>query len=126
MSLPVSPQEAATKLLGRRKARKRLIDFTSYTNPKYEVGALHKIVAAALDDVLAGKIDRLQLKLPPRHGKSELASRKFPAYALGHHPDWQVISCSATGLLAEDFGRDVRNLMKGQEYGNLFKTQTIG
>lgn len=25
--------------------------------------------------------------------------------------------------LAEDFGRDVRNLMKGQEYGNLFETR---
>lgn len=123
MSLPVSRQEAAQKLQLRRKARKQLIDFTTYTNPKYETAQLHRTIANALDDVLTGKVDRLQLRIPPRHGKSELASRKFPAYALGHNPDWQVISCSATMTLAEDFGRDVRNLMKSQEYGNLFTTK---
>lgn len=109
--------------LNRRLARRSLIDFTQYTNRKYEVANFHRIIANSLDDVLAGKIDRLQLRIPPRHGKSELASRRFPAYALGLKPDWQVISASATSTLAEDFGRDVRNLMRSQEYGVLFNTR---
>ena len=60
------------------------------------------------------------LLLPPRHGKSELASKRFPALALGWRPDLQFISASATSGLAEDFGRDVRNIIGSEDYKNLF------
>lgn len=60
------------------------------------------------------------LLLPPRHGKSELASKRFPAFCLGRRPDLQFISASATSGLAEDFGRDVRNIISSPEYGHLF------
>jgi len=59
-----------------------------------------------------GEIDRLMLLVPPRHGKSELASKRFPAFYLGRHPHRQFISVSATAELAADFGRDVRNLIE--------------
>lgn len=69
-----------------------------------------------------GEVDRLMLLLPPRHGKSELASRRFPAFVLGRHPQKEFISVSANADLATDFGRDVRNLINGQEYKAIFKT----
>jgi hypothetical protein len=34
-----------------------------------------------------------------------------PAWYLGRHPERQFISASASVMLAEDFGRDVRNLI---------------
>jgi predicted phage terminase large subunit-like protein len=55
----------------------------------------------------------------PTHN-SELASRRFPALYLGHRPDHQFISVSATADFAADFGRDVRNTIASQEYRNLF------
>src|SRR5262249_60838386 len=67
--------------------------------------------------------DRLMIVVPPRHGKSELASRRFPAWYLGRHPDNQFISASASFALAEDFGRDVRNLMNSSEYQEVFETK---
>jgi predicted phage terminase large subunit-like protein len=63
------------------------------------------------------------LCVPPRHGKSELASRRFPAWYLGRHPEQQFISASASATLAEDFGRDVRNLIASQEYAEIFDTR---
>lgn len=63
------------------------------------------------------------LLVPPRHGKSELASRRFPAYFLGKHSHKQFISASASAPLAEDFGRDVRNLIASQEYAEVFETR---
>jgi predicted phage terminase large subunit-like protein len=63
------------------------------------------------------------LLLPPRHGKSELASRRFPAWYLGLHPERHFISASANATLAEDFGRDVRNLIAGPEYAQIFETR---
>src|SRR5262245_62997297 len=62
------------------------------------------------------------LLVPPRHGKSELASRRFPAWYLGRHPEKQFISASASATLSEDFGRDVRNLIASSEYAEIFGT----
>lgn len=58
--------------------------------------------------------------MPPRHGKSELASRRFPAWYLGRRPDRQVIAASYGQDLARDFGRDVRNCVASPEYAALF------
>lgn len=63
------------------------------------------------------------LLMPPRHGKSELASRRFPAFYLGRHPEKQIASVSASADLASDFGRDVRNLIQSPEYAALFDTR---
>ena len=40
------------------------------------------------------KISRLAVFMPPRHGKSELISKYFPAYYLATHPDHRVILAS--------------------------------
>lgn len=58
--------------------------------------------------------------MPPRHGKSELASRKFPARYLGLHPSRHVIAASYNSDLAKDFGRDVKHLMLGPEFGDIY------
>jgi hypothetical protein len=42
---------------------------------------------------------------------------------LGRNPDRQFIAASASATLAEDFGRDVRDLIASQEYAQLFETR---
>lgn len=80
----------------------------------------HCRIAAALERVERDELDRLMIFMPPRHGKSELASRRFPARYLGLHPGRQIIAASYNSDLATDFGRDVRNLMASPEYGDVF------
>lgn len=58
--------------------------------------------------------------MPPRHGKSQLASRAFPAWYLGRNPTKQVIAASYNSDLAMDFGRDVRNLVSNPDFGAVF------
>jgi predicted phage terminase large subunit-like protein len=116
-------QKAATLERTRRAATNDLISFTEYTFPSYAPAALHRQIAEQLQRVERGEVDRLMLLMPPRHGKSELASRRFPAWYLGRHPDKQFISASASATLAEDFGRDVRNLIALQEYAEIFETR---
>ena len=84
--------------------------------------SLHRRIAAALERVERGEIDRLMLHLPPRHGKSELASKRFIAWCLGRHPDKAIIAASSTTELATSFGRDVRNIIRSAEYRSLFDT----
>lgn len=119
-SLQLSRQEAATELLARRRARAGLLEFTQYTNPHYEAAPHHRLIAAALERVERGEIDRLMICMPPRHGKSELASRRFPAWYLGRNAERQIIAASYNGDIASDFGRDVRNIVMEPEYRALF------
>ena len=58
--------------------------------------------------------------MPPRHGKSELASRRFPAWFVGRNPGRNIIAASYNADLANDFGRNVRNIVGSQSYKNLF------
>lgn len=107
----------------RRAAATDLIDFTEFTYQRYETAAIHRQIAEQLERVERNEVDRLMLLVPPRHGKSELASRRFPAWYLGRHPDKQFISASASATLAEDFGRDVRNLIASPDYAQIFETR---
>jgi predicted phage terminase large subunit-like protein len=102
------------------RARRGLIGFTSYTNPAYQPAGHHIRIANKLEAVERGEIDRLMIFMPPRHGKSELASRRFPARYMGLHPSRHIIAASYNSDLATDFGRDVRNLMASPEYGEIF------
>jgi len=104
----------------KRKARNSLIDFTEYTYARYRTGSHHRIVADQLERVMRRDIDRLMLLLPPRHGKTELASRRYPAYCLGNYPTRQIIAASASESFANDVGREVRNLIRSEEYGRIF------
>jgi len=113
-------QQAASELLARRNARRSLIDYARYTNDQYVAAPHHKLIAEALERVLNGDCKRLIICMPPRHGKSELASRRFPSYFIGHNPDKQIIAASYNSDLSNDFGREVRNIVASPEFGKLF------
>lgn len=122
---PFSKTQIAQELLRRKQATESLIAFTEFTFPRYKTAEHHSKVANALERVANGQCKRLMLLLPPRHGKSELASKRFPAFCLGRRPELQFISASATAGLAEDFGREVRNIIGSQEYAHVFPRTTL-
>lgn len=115
-----SPAEAARELLRRRRARRRLLDFTNYTFPQYRAEAFHTLLADTLDRVLAGEIKRLMVFAPPQHGKSELVSVRFPAYWLAQRPDDPVILTSYAASLAYSKSRQARGVIEGPEWRVLF------
>ena len=121
--MQLSKKAAAQELLKRRRARSNLVDFARYTLAgQYIPADHHHRICEKLEAVARGDIKRLMIFMPPRHGKSELASRRFPAWFLGNNPDKGIIAASYNSELAGDFGRDVRNIVASTEYGALFKT----
>lgn len=113
---------AAEELIRRNDAAQSLISFTEYTYERYRTAAHHRQIAEQLERVERGEVDRLMLLVPPRHGKSELASIRWPAWYLGRQPHKQFLSISATADLAADFGRAVRNVINSAEYKAVFDT----
>lgn len=115
----------STQLLVRRElSRRHLLPFVTTFNDKYDAGWVHKDVCARLEqfsrDVADKKSPRLMLFMPPRHGKSELATRNFPAWHLGHHPEHEIICTSYSSSLAFSFSRATRDMLRDPEYGHIF------
>lgn len=119
-------REIASRVLSRR----RFLPFVKRMNDRYDDGWVHRDICARLerfsDDVAAGKSPRLMLLMPPRHGKSELASKNFPAWHLGRHPDHEFIACSYNLSLAMGFSRKVKQIIDDTLYQSVFETRLDG
>ena len=73
--------------------------------------------------VLKGESPRVMIFMPPRHGKSDLATQKFPAWVLGKSPDFPIIVSSYSQDLATLFGQSTRDLMDTANYQYIFDTR---
>ena len=120
-------EKARAELALRFLTRKRLLPFVERFNPDYSAGWVHKDVCRRLEqfskDVVEKKSPRLMLCMPPRHGKSTLASISFPAWHLGRNSQHEFISCTYSGSLAMGFSRKVRQLLREPTYKTAFKTR---
>lgn len=65
----------------------------------------------ALVEVAAGRLNRVIIEMPPRHGKSELASKYFTSWYMGVYPERNAILTSATSDLAEGFSSAARDIL---------------
>lgn len=90
----------------------------------YRDGRHIQALAASLEDVEEGGLDRLMMMLPPGSMKSVLAML-FAAWCLGRRPTWRIMWVSHTAAKAEDCSGRVRDLMRTSEYQEIFPTVSI-
>ncbi len=83
------------------------------------------LICSHLTDVLEGRTRRLIINIPPRYGKSLLASVLFPAFILGNNPEAEIICVSYAQGLSEKLADQVRRLMLGQFYTDVFATRLV-
>jgi predicted phage terminase large subunit-like protein len=71
------------------------------------------MIDRALMDLETGraKTDRMAFFMPPRHGKSELLSKHYPAWYVGTHPDNSAMITGHTQSLSTNFSASARNLL---------------
>jgi predicted phage terminase large subunit-like protein len=112
-------------LQAQERATSSFLDFCRYVWPEMIVGAHHRKIAEAMDRVVSGECKRLMIAMPPRHGKSQMASYLFPAYLMGKKPQSKLIVGSHTAELAQRFGRMIRNLVAEERYKELFPNMQL-
>jgi predicted phage terminase large subunit-like protein len=83
--------------------------FVTETNRRYRWYHHCEVLAKELQRIADGENDRLLVFMPPRHGKTEQVSRRFPAYFLRRHPSKWVGLASYEATLAQDFSRSSRD-----------------
>ena len=108
--------------LKRRKAFLSFPDFLDYTDGTYDRQWFHTLIAEKCQDLLLGKLptNRLMVFVPPQHGKSEIVSRKFPAWALGYNPKIKIVGTSYAVSLAHGFSRAIQRPIDSTEYREVF------
>ncbi len=77
-------------------------------------------LAWQLERVRRGEVRRLIINVPPRSGKSVLASVAWPMFVLGQDPTRRLICVSHTEELARKFNVDRRTIAQQPWYRSLF------
>ena len=107
----------------KRLARRHLLSFTGYTFGElpYYVNWHHRTTANEIVKwATSPEPYHLMIFEPPRHGKSELASIRTPAWLFGLDPNAQIIAATYNNELANYWGRNVQKVMLSREYHDLF------
>lgn len=135
LRLPDNPTKAELKELLHRvdvferqqKATENLLSFIDWTMPKFIQAEIHRRVCFELDkfvdDVVNQRSPRLALIMPPRHTKSEMVSRRLPAFALGKYPWLRFAGTSHSMTLAQKMNRDVQRIMMDNSYKQIFDSR---
>ena len=69
------------------------------------------LIIELLGYALAGKVSKILLGVPSRHGKSTLISKNFASYFLAHYPNDKVILTAYSQGLASEFGGAVKDVL---------------
>jgi predicted phage terminase large subunit-like protein len=123
--MPEPPKLPPLAAITKELARRSLTDYARAFYPSFETPRHIEHIAQKLEAVERGEIRRLIISMPPRHGKSLLASTYFPAWYTGRHPDRFVIAASYSQDLASDFGRSVRNIVSDPLHVATFPTSQL-
>lgn len=120
----------AARLASRRRAvqtrlaRDRLLPWMKVTSPGYKAGWVHELLCDEIerfeDGVRCGTRPHLMVFMPPRHGKSEIMSRKAPVHMMARNPGWGVACASYGADLAEQMSRDARTCARDDIAAEVF------
>lgn len=112
-------QKTAINLDARMEmASRHLVDFLELDGGQRWKRARHlELITSKLEELEAaargeGGPDRAIFCLPPRGGKSEVCSKKFPAWVLGRNPDFEIILSTYAAELSYDFSRIARDTLR--------------
>lgn len=124
-------RQIVQRLLAADRAADDLLDYTAFTMPdfkdpddvnltRYQRARVHEAIADALQKVESRQITRLIINCAPRHGKTELASKRFMSWYSGRHPEQSLIFGTYNDTYAEDVGRAVRGYIQSAQHQQIF------
>ncbi len=110
-------------------AKTNLINFAEISKKDYQAEVFHEIIGDILQEAIE-KVQRKEkvriiLSVPPRHGKTELASILFPAWSLGKYPRTKFILSSYGAELSETIGMKTRDIINSEAYQFIFPGITL-
>jgi hypothetical protein len=101
--MSLTPQQAAQRLLLITKTRDSFHGFVQALYPDFKLAGFQEELIETLDQLEKDTLgsNRLLITMPPRHGKSWLASTLFPVYYLARKANRNVLATSYNQDLAK-------------------------
>ncbi len=93
-------------------ARDHLLGYTGQTFKGYKPSWHHVLIARKLEGIATTPASRLIITMPPRHGKTELASVRFAPWLLSRRPQASIIAATYAQDFADELGRKARAVMQ--------------
>lgn len=115
-----APDDLALRNGALAGAREFLTAFGVATWQGYRVFRHVEKIAAALEAVKDGQLDRLIIEAPRQHGKTLTASWLFPVWWLGHRPTDHVLATTFSQDRADDSGRKVKHVIESDSCRAVF------
>ena len=115
--------EISEALIDRAHRELAALDFRYFiqqARPDYQFNWHHDRLIDALQRLADRQYKRLIVMMPPRHGKSELVSRLFPAWILGRNGNEQIILSSYSLDLASAMNRDCQRIIQTPAFSEIF------
>lgn len=109
----------------RLAAHESLIAFTRMTMPAYVPAWHHRLIAQRMERAVIDSGQRIIISMPPRHGKTELASIRCAAWALGRRAGVRIVVGSHGQEFADDLGRKARAVLADRVYPAIFPHATL-
>lgn len=92
---------------------------------RYDVRPHHDLIAKTLEKIEAGKLTRVIISMPPRHGKTELVTKSFIPWYLGRNPHNSVIAATYSDMFAGDLGREIRSNILHPAFTQVFDQMSL-
>jgi hypothetical protein len=123
----LSEQEQNAAILREIALNGTFAEYCIAIDRNYQLEWFHKEIAKKLEAgykrLMEGKDVRIMIFMPPRHGKSDMATQKFPSWVLGKTPSIPVMVASYSDELATDFGQRTRDIMQSPQYKQMFNSR---
>lgn len=115
----LSDADLASLLLQVRAAEENFEGFVRLLHPEWKIpdyqlafiDILDKLERRTLTNNKGEPVHNLLVNMPPRHNKSTLATKLFPAYCIARAPWTKILVSSASKDLAESFGAETRSYL---------------
>jgi predicted phage terminase large subunit-like protein len=117
-SVPLPIRAAAEQELRRRifaRQNTQFPDWLPNVTPRFTWDWKHlQAIYSKLYDIVTGKINRLMIFMPPRHGKTESVTVRFPAWMIERDPSFRFILAAYNFSLSSKFSRKIQRIVKAR------------
>src|SRR6185312_12276043 len=128
--------KAARRIEARTAAKTQMMPFLQLSMPdpedledvrlsRFEQTPLARLLCQLVERVDKGELKRVCVSVGPQFGKSEVLSRKAPAWLSGRNPYRNIMLGAYNDTFATEFGGDVRNTFKSHEFGQIFPKHAL-
>lgn len=87
---------------------------------RYITSAHHRFMADQMMRIESGEAKKVILNLPPRHGKTELCTKRMAAWYSARNPEKDIIIATYNEKFAQDFGKEIRDIIASPRFRQVF------